>query len=157
LHHYCGTGGTGEHGLVKWLATPFTYPALGAILVQFIAKLGRSVAITAKQRHIGDMNRCFKFNDTNLGACTTGGPLMLPHDIDARNNHAVLVRIPAYSAMPAIHLPTTDDPVDSAFCPTLFTAQDYDGITLSYFHRYLLAHNPARQSPITPQPNNDQR
>jgi hypothetical protein len=68
---------------------------------------------------------------------------MLLHDIDARDNHSVLVRVPAYSAAPAIYLPTADDPVDGAFCTTLFTAQDYNGITFPYLHRYLLAYDPA--------------
>jgi len=71
---------------------------------------------------------------------------MLLHNIDARDNHPVLVRVPAYSAAPMINLPTTDDPMDGAFCSTLVTAQDYDSITFSYFHRYLLAYDSA---PIT--------
>jgi len=142
-YHYCGTCGTGRHGLVKRLTTPFAYPAFGAILVQLIANPGRSVAVTAKQCHIGSVNRCFKLNDTSLSACTTGGSLMFLHDIDARDNHSVSVRVPAHSATPTIHLPTTDDPVDGAFCSTLFTAQDYDGITFPYFHRYLLVYAPA--------------
>jgi len=68
---------------------------------------------------------------------------MLLHDIDARDNHPVPVGVRAYAVTPAIYLPTADDLADSAFCSTLFTTQDYDSITLPYFHRYLLAYDPA--------------
>jgi hypothetical protein len=140
-YHCCGTGGAGEHRLVKRLTTPFAYPALGAILVQLIANPGRSVAVTAKQCHIGNVNRRFKLDNTSLGACTTGGPLMFLHHINARDNHSVFVRVPAHSATPAIYLPTTNDPMHGAFCSALVTAQDYDSITFPYLHRYLLAYD----------------
>jgi hypothetical protein len=66
---------------------------------------------------------------------------MLLHDIDARDNHPVFIRVAVHSATLAIHLPTTDDPMHGAFCSALFTAQDYDGITFPYLHRYLLTYN----------------
>lgn len=133
----CGT----EHRLVKRLTTPFAHPALGAILVQLIANSGRSVAVTTKQRHIGNVDGRFELDDTSLSARTAGGPLMFLHYIDAGDNHPVLFGIPAYSAPPPIHLPTADDLVDGALCSTLLTAQDYDGITFPYLHRYLLAYS----------------
>jgi hypothetical protein len=132
---------TNEHGLIKWLTTPPAYSALGAILIQLIANFGRSVAVTAKQRHIRNVDRRFELNDTSLGTCTTGGPLMLFHDIDARDNHSVLVGGPAYPTAPAIYLPTADDLANSAFYSTLLAAQDYDSIALPYFQRYLLAYD----------------
>jgi hypothetical protein len=132
--------------LVKWLTTPFAYPAFGAILIQLITNLGRSVAIVAKQRHIGNVDGRFELDDTSLGARIAGGPLMLLYDIDARDNHPVLIGVPAHSAAPAIYLPTADDLADSAFYSTLFTSQDYDSITLLYFHHYLLIYSLA---PIT--------
>jgi hypothetical protein len=134
---------TNEHGLVKWLTTPFAYSAFGAVLIQLIANLGRSIAVTAKQCHIGNVNRRFELNDASLGTYTTGGPLMLLHNVDTRDNQPVFVRVSAYSATPAIYLPTADDLADSTFCSKLFTCQDYDSITFPYFHRYLLAYGPA--------------
>ena len=131
---------TNEHGLVKWLTTPPAYSALGAILIQLIANFGRSVAVTAKQRHIRNVDRRFELNDTSLGTCTTGGPLMLLHHIDTRDNHPIFIRVTAYSTAPAIYLPTADDSVDGALCSTLLTTQDYDGITFPYLHHYLLAY-----------------
>jgi len=92
------------------------------------------------------VNRRFTLNDTSLSTCTTGGSLMLLHNIDARDNHPVFAMIPTYSVAPAIYLPTADNPVDGAFRSTLFTTQDYDGITFPYLHRYLLAHD---STPIT--------
>ena len=142
MHNY-HCGGTGEHGLAKWLTTPLAYPAFGAILVQLITNLGWAVAVTAKQRYIGNVDGRFELNDTSLGTCTTGGPLMLLHHIDTRDNHPVFVIISAYAATPAIHLPTADDPMDGAFGSTLLTTQDYDGITFPYLHRYLLAYDSA--------------
>jgi hypothetical protein len=137
---------TEEHGLVKWLTTPPAYPAPGAILIQLIANFGRSIAVTAKQCYIGNVDRSFELDDARLGAYTTSRSLMLLHDVDTRDNHPVFVRVSAYSAMPAIYLPTADDLADSAFCSKLFTSQDYDSITFSYFHRYLLTYDSA---PIT--------
>jgi hypothetical protein len=152
-YHCCGTDG---HRLVKRLTTPFAYPAFGAILVQLIANLGWSAAITTKQRHIGNVDGRFDLNDTSLGTCTTGGPLMLLHHIDTRDNHPVFVRILAYSVTLAICLPTADNPVDGAFCSTLVTAQDYDGITFPYLHRYLLTYDSTLIT-IASQPNNGER
>jgi hypothetical protein len=132
------------------LIAPFAYPAFGAILIQLITNPGRSVTIAAKQCHIGNVDGRFEFDDTSLGFCTTSGPLMLFHNIDARDNHAILAGIPAYAATPAIYLPPADDLTDSTFCSKLFTSQEYDSITLPYFHRYLLAYAPAHRLYVTP-------
>jgi len=67
---------------------------------------------------------------------------MLSHDIDARDNHPILVRVTTYSATLTIHFPTADDLADGAFCSALFTSQDNNGITLPYLHHYLLAYCP---------------